>query len=328
MRRREFIAALGCAVTASAIGSLTALAQPPKPMRRVGVLMSQVAADPGFRAFVEGLQQLGWREGGNLAIDTRFAAGDADVRRKSALELVALAPEVIMAGGSGATESVRQATRVVPIVFVQVGDPVAAGFVKSLARPGGNATGFTQFEYSVTGKWLELLKQIVPGIARAAVLRDPGVPTGIAQFGAMQAFALTLGVDLVPIDVRDAREIELAVTSFAGFANGGLIVTGSALALVHRDLIIELAVRHRLPTVYSDPVFVNTGGLMSYGPDRRDQYRRAAGYVDRILKGEMPADLPVQNPTKYELVINLKTAKALGLILSNTLLARADEVIE
>ena len=302
-------------------------------MRRIGVLMTSAADDPEAQAriaaFLQGLQQLGWTDRPQRA--DRLLAGPqampTDIRRYAA-ELVALAPDVILAAGTATVGPLLQATRTVPIVFAIVADPVGAGFVDSLARPGGNATGFMQFEYSMSGKWLELLKQIAPGVTRAAVLRDPAIAAGIGQFGAIQAVAPSLGVEVSPVNVRDAGEIERAVAAFARAPNGGLIVTASALAIVHRDLIIALAARHKLPAVYSDRFFVTAGGLISYGPDLVDQYRRAAGYVDRILKGEKPADLPVQAPTKYELVINLKTAKALGLDVPPTLLARADEVIE
>ena len=311
---------------------LAARAQQPERMRRIGVLMSLAADDPEAQAriaaFLQGLQQLGWTDGRNVRIDTRWGAGDADDIRKYAAELVALAPDVILATGAAAVGPLLQATRTVPIVFVNVADPVGAGFVDSLARPGGNATGFILFEYGMSAKWLELLKQIAPGVTRAAVIRDPAIAAGIGQFGAIQSVAPSVGVEVSPVNVRDAGEIERAVTAFARSSNGGLIVTGSALAVVHRDLIITLAARHKLPAVYFQRFFVTGGGLISYGPDIIDQYRRAAGYVDRILKGEKPADLPVQAPTKYELVINLKTAKALGLDVPPSLLARADEVIE
>jgi len=261
--------------------------------------------------------------------NSRWATTNPDDLRRHATELVALAPDVLVAAsGTTTVAPLLQATRTVPIVFVVVVDPVGAGFVASLARPGGNATGFTTFEYGMSGKWLELLKQIAPSMTRAAVLRDPAIASGIGQFGAVQAVAPSLGVELSPVDVRDAPEIERAVTSFARSSSGGLIVTPSPLANRHRDLIIMLAARHRLPAVYAWRYYVTDGGLISYGPDSIDQYRRAAGYVDRILKGEKPADLPVQAPTKYELVINLKTARALGLDLPATLLALADEVIE
>ena len=264
-----------------------------------------------------------------MRIDTRWATTDADDIRRHAAELAALAPDVLVAAtGTVTAAPLLQATRTVPIVFVQVIDPVGAGFVVSLARPGGNATGFTIYEYGMSGKWLELLKEIAPRMARAAVLRDPAIASGIGQFAAAQAVAPSLGVELSPVDVRDAGEIERAVTAFARSPNGGLIVTASALATRHRDLIIALAARHRLPAVYSYRYMVAAGGLVSYGPDSLDQYRRAAGYVDRILKGEKPADLPVQAPTKYALVLNLKTAKALGLDIPTTVLSRADEVIE
>ena len=302
-------------------------------MRRIGVLLAAAADDSQFQAwvgaFLQGLALLGWTDGRNVRIDTRWATTNADDLRRHAAELAALAPDVIVAAtGTATTAPLLQATRTVPIVFVIVIDPVGAGFVASLARPGGNATGFTSFEYGLSGKWLELLKQIAPGVTRAAVLRDPAVASGIGQFAAVQAVAPSLGVELSPVDARDAPEIERAVTAFARSGNGGLIVTSSPVAARHRDLIATLAARHRLPAVYGSRHYVAAGGLISYGPDLIDQYRRAAGYVDRILKGEKPADLPVQAPTKYELVINLKTAKALGLDLPPTLLARADEVIE
>jgi putative ABC transport system substrate-binding protein len=280
-------------------------------------------------AFLQGLVQLGWIDGRNVRIDIRWATTNADDLRRHAAELAALAPDVLVAAsGTSTVAPLLQATRTIPIVFVVVVDPVGAGFVASLARPGGNATGFTTFEYGLSGKWLELLKQIAPGITRAAVLRDPAIASGIGQFAAVQAMAPSLGVELSPVDARDAPEIERAVTAFARSGNGGLVVTPSPVASRHRDLIITLAARYRLPAVYAWRYYVTDGGLISYGSDSIDQFRRAAGYVDRILKGEKPADLPVQAPTKYELVINLKTAKALGLDVPPTLLARADEVIE
>jgi putative ABC transport system substrate-binding protein len=327
MRRRDFITLLGGATA----WPLAARAQQGDRMRRIGVLMYLPADDPEgqarLAALAQGLKQLGWSDGGNLRIDTRWANAD-DIRRH-AVELAALAPDVLVAGtGTATVAPLLQATRTVPIVFVTVIDPVGAGFVASLARPGGNATGFTLYEYGMSGKWLELLKEIAPRVTRAAVFRDPAIASGIGQFGAVQAVAPSLGVELSPVDVRDAGEIERAVAAFASGLNGGLIVTASGSATGHRQLIVTLAARHRLPTVYSSRVFVTAGGLISYGPDLNDQFRRAAGYVDRILKGEKPADLPVQAPTKFELVINLKTAKALGLEVPPTLLARADEVIE
>jgi putative ABC transport system substrate-binding protein len=329
MKRREFILALG---GAAAAWPLTARAQQPDRMRRIGVLMSLAADDregqARFAAFQQGLQQLGWTDGRNVRIDTRWVSGNADNTRKYAAELVALAPDVILASGGAVVGTLLQATRTVPIVFTQTPDPVGAGFVASLARPGGNATGFSAFEYGMSGKWLELLKEIAPGVTRAAVIRDSASPAGTGQLGAIQAVAPSFGVELSPVDVRDAGEIERAVAAFARSGNGGMIVTGSGLAFIHRDLIVTLAARHKLPAVYFERLFVAAGGLISYGPDQIDQYRRAAGYVDRILKGEKPADLPVQAPTKYELVINLKTAKALGLAVPATVLARADEVIE
>jgi putative tryptophan/tyrosine transport system substrate-binding protein len=330
MRRREFIGLLGGAAGA---WPLAARAQQPGGVRRIGVLMASSADDPESQAriaaFVQGLQQLGWTDGRNVRIDTRWATTNIDDIRRHAAELAALAPDVILSGtGTATVAPLLQATRTVPIVFVLVIDPVGAGFIASLARPGGNATGFTIFEYGMSGKWLELLKEIVPRTTRAAVLRDPTIASGIGQFATIQALGPVLGVELSPLDVRDAPEIERAVTAFAGSDNGGLIVTASALATRHRDLIVALAARHKLPAVYPGRWFVTAGGLISYGPDYVDQFRRAAAYVDRILKGEKPADLPVQAPIKYELVINLKTAKALGLDLSPMLLARADEAIE
>jgi len=328
MRRREFIAGLGGA----AAWPVMARAQQPERMRRVGTLTASAVDDPDAQArqaaLLQGLTQLGWIEGRNLRIDARAAAGNADNTRKYAAELVALAPDVIVAGGSAPVEPLLQATRTVPIVFAIVPDPVGAGYVRSLARPGGNATGFTMFEYNLSGKWLELLKQIAPSVTRAAVLRDPTLTAGIGQFAVIQSVAPSVGVDVSAINLRDAGEIEAAVADFAREPNGGLILTASALASVHRDLIVALAARYKLPAVYISRFYVAGGGLISYGPDFIDQYRRAAGYVDRILKGEKPADLPVQVPTKYELIINLKTAKALGLTVPPALLSRADEVIE
>src|SRR6266436_3114463 len=330
MRRREFIMLLGGSVAA---WPLVARAQQPDRMRHIGVLMGTAADDSESQAraaaFAQGLAQLGWADGRNVQIDTRWATTNADDMRRHAAELVALAPDVILAAtGTLTVAPLLQATRTVPIVFVLVIDPVGAGFVASLARPGGNATGFTIFEYGMSGKWLELLKEIAPRLTRAAVLRDPTIASGIGQFAAVQTVAPSLGVELSPVDVRDAAEIERAITAFARSGNGGLIVTGSALATRHRNLIITLAARQKLPAIYSGRWFVTDGGLLSYGPDYVAQFRQAAGYVDRILKGEKPADLPVQAPTKYHLVINLKTAKALGLEVPPTLLARADEVIE
>ena len=329
MRRREFITLLG---GAAAAWPLAARAQQAERMRRIGVLMAVAADDPESQrrmtAFVQGLQELGWTDGRNVRIDTRWSAADADLGRRYAAELVALAPDVILASGGTGVGTLLQASRTVPIVFTLTVDPVGAGFVASLARPGGNATGFTGYEYGLSGKWLELLKEIAPRVTRAAVLRDATIPQGVGQFAIIQAVAAGVGVEVSPIEVRDAGEIERAVAAFARSANGGLIVTASGLAIVHRELIIALAVRHKLPAVYFQRFFVNAGGLVSYGFDPIDPHRRAAGYVDRILKGEKPADLPVQAPTKYELVINLKTAKTLGLDVPPTLLARADEVIE
>jgi putative ABC transport system substrate-binding protein len=328
MRRREFITLLG---GAGAAWPFAVQAQQGDQARRIGVLMNLHAGDPEgqarLAAFAQALSQLGWSDGRNLRIDTRWATAD-DIRQHAA-ELAALAPDVLLAGnGTPTVAPLLQATRTVPIVFVNVIDPVGAGFVASLAQPGGNATGFTIYEYSMSGKWLELLKEIAPRVTRAAVLRDPAVASGIGQFGAIQALAPSLGVELHPVDPRDANEIERAISALAGRPNGGLIVTATNLAAMHRAEIIALAKRNRVPAVYPYRFFVAGGGLISYGPDTVDQYRRAAGYVDRILKGEKPADLPVQAPTKFELVINLRTAKALGLDMPTTLLAIADEVIE
>jgi ABC-type uncharacterized transport system substrate-binding protein len=329
MIRREFITLLGGA----AAWPVAAHAQQPERMRRIGVLMAATADDrefqPRMEAFQQGLALLGWTEGRNVRVETRWAGSNADDIRKHAVELAALAPDAILAGsGTTTVAPLLQATRTVPIVFVVVIDPVGAGFVASLARPGGNATGFLMFEYGLSGKWLEVLKQIAPGVKRVAVLRDATIASGIGQFGAIQSAAPSLGMEAIPINVRDVGEIERDIAAFAHSSNGGVIVAGSPEASRHRDLIITLVARHGLPAVYTYRSFVSDGGLMSYGPDPVDQYRRAAGYVDRILKGEKPADLPVQAPTKYELVINLKTAKALGLTVPDSLLARADEVIE
>ena len=329
MRRREFITLLGGA----AAWPLAARAQQDERMRRIGLLTGGPRPDDqdaqaNIAAFLEGLQRLGWIDGRNVRIDYRWALGQADAIRKQAAELAALAPDVILSSGTASLVPLMQATPTVPIVFVNVADPVGGGFVDSLARPGGNATGFMQFEYDLSGKWLELLKQIAPNVTRAAVLRDPALPSGIGQFAVIQSVAPSIKVEVRPVSVRDAAEIERAIAAFARSPNSGMIVTSSALTVRHRELIIALAARHKLPAVYYRRYFVATGGLISYGYDTVDQYRRAAGYVDRILKGEKPADLPVQAPTKYELVINLKTAKALGLDVPATVLARADEVIE
>jgi putative ABC transport system substrate-binding protein len=330
MKRREFITLLGCSAAAWPLG---ARAQQGERLRRIGVLPGGQDTDdprsqPNIAAFLQALQQLGWADGRNVKIEYRWPTADADKTRKYAAELVAFAPDVILAIGTPSLASLLQATRTVPIVFVAVSDPVGAGYVDSLSRPGGNATGFVLFDYSLSTKWLELLKQIVPGVTRAAVLRDPAITPGIGQWGAIQSAAPALGVEVSPVNVRDAPEIERGVAAFARSGNGGLIVTGSPLALLHRELIIALAAQHKLPTVYFSHAFVTGGGLISYGPDVADQARRAAGYVDRILKGEKPPDLPVQAPTKYELVINLKTAKVLGLTIPPAVLACADAVIE
>jgi ABC-type uncharacterized transport system substrate-binding protein len=330
MRRREVITLLG---GVAAAWPIAARAQQGEQMRRIGVLMNTGAdeseSQARLAAFMQGLQQLGWAAGRNLRIDHRWSPGDLARLRKDAAELVALRPEVILAGVGPTTGVLQQVTRTIAIVMAQGIDPVGNGYVDSLARPGGNTTGFIQFEYSLAGKWMELLKEVAPGTTRVGVLREPGVPVAaIGQWAMIQAVAQSLGAELKPIELRDAYEIERAVTAFAHPPNAGLIVVVSAASLTHRELIITLASRHRLPTVYAYPVFVTHGGLITYSPDITSQYRRSAGYVDRILKGENPADLPVQAPTKYELVINLKTAKALGLNVPPTLLARADEVIE
>jgi putative tryptophan/tyrosine transport system substrate-binding protein len=329
LRRRRFITLLGGAAAAL---PLAARAQQTERAKRVGVLMYLAEDDPDSPARVaalgRGLRELGWIEGSNVRIDYRWGGGDLDRVRRYAAELVGLAPDVILVSSGSALAALQNATRTVPIVFVNVSDPVGAGYVASLARPGNNTTGFTLFEYSISGKWLELLKEIAPRMTRAAVIRNPSITSGTGQFGAIQAVAPSLGVELTPIDARDASGMEHGIAGFTRGSNGGLIVTASPSAVLHRELIIGLAARHRLPAVYPIRLFVTNGGLISYGPDEIDQHRRAASYVDRILKGEKPADLPVQAPTKYELVVNLKTAKALGLNIPATVLARADEVIE
>ncbi|MFZ1088671.1 MAG: ABC transporter substrate-binding protein [Xanthobacteraceae bacterium] len=329
MQRREFIGLIGGA----AAWSVAANAQQGERLRRIGVLMPFAASDPQYRArtgaFVQGLSQLGWFDGRNMRIEYRASTGNnADEIRKYATELVTLAPDVILATGVSTVGPLQQATHTIPIVFAVVPDPVGAGIVDSLARPGGNVTGFSTYEYGVSGKWLELLKEIVPRVMRVGVLRNPAISAGIGQFAAIQSVAPALGVELTPMNVRDASEIEHAIVAFAQAPNGGLIVTGSALVAAHRDLLITLTARYKLPAVYFERLFVAAGGLISYGPNVVEQYRLAAGYVDRILKGEKPTDLPVQAPTKYETVINLKTATALGLNVPATVLARADEVIE
>src|SRR6516164_5601816 len=328
MRRRQFIALLG---GAAATWPLTASAQPPEPLRRVAILVPIAADTPGaqafYTAFLKAFEQLGWTDGRNVQIVVRWGGGDEAKTRKYAEELVALAPDVILTSGGTGVEVMLKTTRTIPIVFALVVDPVGSGFVERLSRPGGNATGFMMFEYNLCGKWLELLKEIAPGVTRAAVLRDPAVPAGTGQFAVIQSVAPSVGVDVSPINLGDAAEIEREVATFAQSANGGLISTASALPQVHRDLIITLAAQHKLPAVYQERNYVTAGGLISYGPNFVYQFRRAASYVDRILKGERPADLPVQAPTKYELVINLKTAKALGLAVPPSLRARADEVI-
>jgi putative tryptophan/tyrosine transport system substrate-binding protein len=329
LKRREFITLIGGAVTA---WPFAARAQQPERIRRIGALSPLPADHPEAKArmaaFLQELAQFGWVDGRNVRIDARWGAGDTDRIRRYAAELVALAPDVILATSTATVAPLQEATRTVPIVFASVIDPVGAGFVASLARPGGNTTGFAIYEYGISGKWLELLKQIAPGVTRAAVLRDPTIASGIGQFAAIQGAAPPFGVEVSPVSVRDAEEIERDITEFARASNGGLIVTGATRVNISGDLIIALAATHRLPAVYSDRALVVRGGLLSYGPDRLDSHRRAAAYVDRILKGEKPADLPVQAPTKYELAINLKTAKALGIEVPPMLLARADEVVE
>lgn len=329
MRRRDFITAVAASTLA---WPLAAGAQQREKMRRVGVLMTLAADDPEglarVTAFAQRLQELGWRDGRDVRIDYRWAAADAASSHRQAQELLTLAPDVIIAVATPNVVALQQATRTVPIVFVGVTDPVGAGLVESLAHPGGNTTGFSIFEYSISGKWLELLREIAPRVERVAVIRDPLLTSGTAQLGAIQSVAHSLGAELIPVGARSADEIERGLSTFAREPNGGVIVTASPLAAVHRNLIITLAARHRLPAVYPFPYFATSGGLISYGPDQVDQFRRAASYVDRILNGEKPADLPVQHPTKYELVINLKTAKSLGLDVAQSLLARADEVIE
>jgi putative ABC transport system substrate-binding protein len=328
MKRRAFITLLGCI----AAWRLSARAQQPERIRRIGVLMNTVAENAegraGIAALQQVLQQLGWTQGRNVQIETRWGANDVELDSRYAAELVALAPDVVLASGTLSVAAFQRSTRTIPVVFVQVSDPVGAGVVTSVPRPGSNVTCFMNFEYSLSGKWLELLKQIMPQLARAAVVRNPANPAAIGQFSAVQALAQSLRVEVGAVDVRDTDEMERAVAVLASAGNGGLIVAPSAGESIHRSRVVELAAKHKLPAVYSDRFNVIDGGLISYGPDRIDQFRRAAGYIDRILKGEKAADLPVQAPTKFELVINLKTAKAIGLDVPHTLLARADEVIE
>jgi ABC-type uncharacterized transport system substrate-binding protein len=329
MRRRKFLAVLCGALAA---WPLATRAQQGERIRRIGVLFPAAATDVQFQtwlgAFLQGLALLGWSIGSNVRIETRWATSNSAEFRRNAAELAALAPDVIMAHGSSPVRALLEVTRTIPIVFPVVIDPVGAGLVDSLARPGGNATGFAGMDYGMAGKWLELLKEIAPSVTRVAIIRDPAISAGIGQFGAIASAAPSLRTEVTPVNVRDPAEIERGISAFAQAPNGGLIVTASGLAVDHRQLIVTLAARHKLPAVYYERFFVTAGGLTSYGPDFVDQYRRAAGYVDRILKGEKPADLPVQTPTKFELVINLTTAKALGLSVPPPLLARADEVIE
>src|SRR5215470_16295823 len=328
MRRREFIALVGGGVAAS---TLALRAQQPERIRKIGVLMNLSSEDPEgqarVKAYAQALQKLGWIEGGNMRTDTRWAADDADRYRRYSEELVALTPDVILASGSPSVAALLQVTRSVPIVFANVIDPLGAGFVTSMARPRGNATGFTAYEYSISGKWLELLKEITPNLTRVAVLREPSLAAGIGQFAAIQSAAASSGVELSAIDPRDTGEIERALAAFAHEPNGGVVIAGSSSAVTHRELIISLAMRYRLPNVYPFRYYPASGGLASYGPDSIAVFERAASYVDRILRGEKPGDLPVQAPTKYLLVVNLKTAKTIGLVVPPTLLARADEVI-
>lgn len=329
MQRREVITLLSAAIAA---WPLAAPAQQSERVRRIGVLTGTSADDPNNKArlaaFEQALKSLGWTQGNNVLIDYRSAGGNATAARKQAEELVALAPDVIVSTGSFSTGAVLRATHTVPVVFVIAPDPVGSGFVDSLSQPGGNATGFMQFEYGLSGKWLELLKQIAPSLTRAIILWDPTIPAGIGQFAIIQSVATSADIDVRPVNLRDTGEIERAITAFARTPNGGLVLTASALSVIHRDLIIALAVRHKLPAVYPERLYVSAGGLISYGANFIDQFRQTAGYVDRILKGEKPANLPVQAPTKYELVINLKTAKAIGLTIPQSVLVRADEVIE
>jgi putative tryptophan/tyrosine transport system substrate-binding protein len=328
VRRREFIALIGGAAS----WPLTTRAQQTGRVRRVGALVNLESEDAQGRgrlsAFEQGLQQLGWTIGGSVRIDYRWGGGDWDRSRELARELVASAPDVILAGGNQSVAALQRATGTLPIVFAGVVDPVGSGFVESLVRPGGNITGVTMFEYSISGRWLELLKEIAPGVTRVAIVRDEASPEGGGQWGVIQAMAPSVGVEIVPVNMRDAAEIERRIGALARSPNGGLIVTGSTLAVVHRDLIVMLAARFQVPAVYFARYFVLDGGLISYGPRVAEQFRNAAGYVDLILKGEKPAELPVLLPAKYELVVNLKTAKALGLTVPQTILSRADETIE
>jgi putative ABC transport system substrate-binding protein len=329
MKRREFIALVG---GAAATWPIAARAQQPQSMKRLGVLLPSAADDPVYQSwvgeFMRGLGQLGWTEGQNVRIDYRWGGDSADALTRYAVELVALAPDVILTSGNQTVEKALQATHTVPIVFAIAADPVGSGFVGSLSRPGGNATGFMQYDYGLSAKWPELLKEIAPSVTRAAVLRDAAITAGIGQFAIIQYVAPSVGVEVSPINLRDLSEIERDVAAFANSPNGGLIITGSGFAAVHRDPIIAMAALHKLPAIYNSSYFATGGGLISYGANFTDQFRRAAAYVDRILRGEKPGNLPVQAPTKYELVINLRTAKALGLTVPPTLLARADKVIE
>jgi ABC-type uncharacterized transport system substrate-binding protein len=329
MRRRQFISLVG---SVAAAWPLAAFAQQAEPMRRIAILMNRAADDPEGKSrlavFKQAMEQLGWSDGRNMHIEIRWGEDDIDLERKYAAELVALSPDLILAAGTVSMTALQPLNRTLPTVFAVVADPVGAGFVSSLARPGGNATGFSLYEYGLSGKWLEILKQVAPSVTRVGVLRDVTNPAGLSYFGAIRATAQSIGVEVGPINMQDAGEIERGIVNFARMPNGGLIVTPNSSASIHRALIIGLAATHKLPAVYPFSYMATGGGLISYGPDFVDQFRRAAGYVDRILKGEKPADLPVQQPTKYQMIINLKTAKALGLNVPNTLIGLADEVIE
>ncbi len=325
MRRRDFICWIGCLAFSPAFAQT-------EPIRRIAILMNRAAADPEgvarLATFKQAMEQLGWSEGRNMQIDIRWGADDIDLERKYAAEIVALNPDVILAGGTVSMTALQPLTTSLPIVFAVVADPVGAGFVRTLAKPGGNATGFSLYEYGLSGKWVEILKQIAPGVKRAAVLREFTNPAGLAYFGAIRATAQSLGVEVSPVSMHSAADIEKGITEFAQAANGGLIVTPNSAASIHRALIVDLALKYKLPAVYPFSYMVTAGGLISYGPDFVGQFRDAASYVDRVLKGEKPADLPVQQPTRYRTVVNLKTAKALGLNVSPALIGTADEVIE
>jgi putative tryptophan/tyrosine transport system substrate-binding protein len=328
MRRRQFLGLIGGAVAAPRL----AQAQQGERVRRIALLLTAPANDSEYptlvKAFLQRLEELGWTEGRNLKVEVRWGGTGPEGMLKNAMDLAAQSPEVILAPGSSAAGPALRATRTIPVVFTIVPDPVGAGFVENLARPGGNATGFTSFDYGIGGKWLELLREAVPGVKRLGILRDADITAGIGQWSAIQAVAPIMGIEVTPINVRDPADLQQAIADFARGLNGGLVITSGAAPVRHRALIVRLAAEHKLPAIYYAKAFVTTGGLMSYGADRLDQFRRAADYVDRILDGEKPADLPVQAPTRYELVVNLKAANALGLAMPQSLLARADEVIE